>query len=143
MVYVRWVITTTGDPVNQLAFTPPLVISGIGLGLGFASLFQMVLAGVPHRDAGSASGVLQAFQQAGGALSVALIGEIFFTWLDHASDWGAASPAEAYGHAAAAADIYVIAVFAATAALVPFLKPAPRPSGPAREEAAPVAVVEG
>jgi len=140
MAYVRWTITGVGDHIDQLAFTLPLAISGIGLGLGFASLFQMVLAGVPHKDAGSASGVLQAFQQAGGALSVALIGEIFFTWLDNAQAWGATSQAQGFAHAAAAADLYVIAVFIAVAALVPFLKRAPNPAG--APQAAPV-VVEG
>ena len=142
MAYVRWTVTGVGDHVEQLAFTLPLVISGVGLGIGIASLFQMVLAGVPHKDAGSASGVLQAFQQAGGALSVALVGEIFFTWLDHAKQWGATSQGEAFAHAKAASDIYVIAVFAAVAALVPFLKPAPKPQGgPGRLETPPQPVV--
>ena len=41
---------------------------------GGDGLFQSVLAGVPPRDAGAGSGALQAFQQIGGAVGVALVG---------------------------------------------------------------------
>ncbi|MDR3472883.1 MAG: MFS transporter [Devosia sp.] len=127
--YNRWVIASVGEQLHQLAFTLPLAIAGIGLGIGFAALFQMILAGVPHKDAGSASGALQAFQQAGGALGVALTGEIFFTWLEHGRDWGATSKGAAFANAASAALLYVIASFVLAAALVPFLKRAPKPQG--------------
>lgn len=138
--YNRWTILQTGETLNQFAFTLPLAIAGIGLGLGFASLFQMILSGVPHKDAGSASGALQAFQQTGGALGVALTGEIFFTWLDHARDWGATSKASGFVNAAGAASIYVVTIFVLAAALVPFLKAIPKPQGGPPQREAPVAV---
>jgi hypothetical protein len=43
-----------------------------------APLLNIILAGVPGRDAGSASGVLTTFQQLGGAIGVAIVGVVFF-----------------------------------------------------------------
>jgi EmrB/QacA subfamily drug resistance transporter len=129
MAYMRFEIGTVGDSVNSWALLPPLVIAGIGLGTTFGALFQSILAGVPHRDAGSGAGSLQAFQQAGGALGVALVGEIFFTWLENAQTWGATSKSSAFVNAASNAIIYEIVVFLLVAALVPFLKALPKDQG--------------
>jgi EmrB/QacA subfamily drug resistance transporter len=143
MAYVRWTASGLTGQMNQLALTLPLFIAGTGLGLGFAALFQMILAGVPHKDAGSASGALQAFQQAGGALGVALMGEVFFTWLEHARDWGATSKSSAFVAAFTASTIYVIVIFALVAALVPFLKPLPKPQAAHPQAPAQPVVAEG
>lgn len=121
MVWLHLAISDLGDSINALAFLPPLFIAGMGLGLGFSSLFQTVLAGVPHRDAGSASGALQAFQQVGGALGVALVGQIFFSNLETAFATGSA-PHPAFAGAASTAMYYQIASFALVLVLVPFLK---------------------
>ncbi|HEV7719481.1 MAG TPA: MFS transporter, partial [Arsenicitalea sp.] len=98
----------------------------IGLGTGIAGLFQTILSAVPPRDAGSGAGALQAFQQVGGALGVALVGEIFFSWLEHAEAWGATSKTSGFVNAATSAMIYEVAVYVVVAAMVPFLKPLPR-----------------
>ncbi len=141
MTYLRHQFGLVTDSVDHWTLLLPLLVSGIGLGTTFGALFQSILAGVPHRDAGSASGALQAFQQAGGALGVALIGEIFFTWLEHAQAWGATSKNEAFVAAASNATIYEIVVFLVVAALVPFLKPLPKPQGgPPQHEPAPLVV---
>ena len=71
-------------------FTLPLLIGGTGLGVTIAPMFQTVLSGVPPRDAGSGSGALQAFQQVGGALGVALMGGLFFSHLAASLQSGAA-----------------------------------------------------
>lgn len=62
---------------------PGLLLVGVGMGFVFGSLFAAVLNGVDARHAGSASGVLNAVQQVGGAIGVALIGVIFFGQLSH------------------------------------------------------------
>lgn len=126
MFYLRWTISGVGDSVDHWAFVPPLVIAGIGLGIGISGLFQTILTGVPGRDAGSASGALQAFQQVGSALGVALVGQIFFSWLEHAQEWGATSKATAFVNAGVNAMTYEIAVFVVVAVLVLFLKPLPK-----------------
>jgi hypothetical protein len=52
-----------------------------GAGMVFAPLFDIILAGVSDEAAGSASGVLTAMQQFGGAVGVAVIGTLFFELL--------------------------------------------------------------
>ncbi len=49
------------------------------MGAMLAPLFDFVLAGVDDDEVGSASGVLNAMQQLGGALGIAIIGTIFFS----------------------------------------------------------------
>jgi MFS family permease len=51
---------------------------GIGLGLVGPPLSNATLADVPLAEAGAASGLLNAVQQLGGALGVALAGLLFF-----------------------------------------------------------------
>jgi len=132
------VLRNTGDAVDHWALLVPLALGGLGLGITIGALFQTILAGVPPRDAGSGSGALQASQQIGGALGVALIGEIFFTWLEHGQDWGAATRSAAFDAAISHAMIYDLVVFLIVMALVPFLKPLPRQAG--KDERAPVVV---
>ena len=136
------IIGGLGETVDHWVFLLPLFVAGIGLGLGFSGLFQSVLAGVPARDAGAGSGALQAFQQIGGAIGVALVGQIFFSQL--ASDLAAgASSAEAFADAAAPAILYQICSFALVVVLVPFLriKPPEQP-GPGRAVSPPPVAVE-
>jgi EmrB/QacA subfamily drug resistance transporter len=67
-----------GTNVTSYDLIPTFLISGIGLGTVIAPLLNIILAGVPGRDAGSASGVLTTFQQLGGAIGVAVVGVVFF-----------------------------------------------------------------
>lgn len=76
------VILTVGQADGNLSpweLVPSLLVYGAGLGLFLAPYFDIVLAGVGHREVGSASGTLTAVQQFGGALGVAVIGTILFT----------------------------------------------------------------
>ena len=67
-----------GTSVTGWDLIPSFIISGLGLGTVIAPLLNIILAGVPGRDAGSASGVLTTFQQLGGAIGVAIVGVVFF-----------------------------------------------------------------
>lgn len=108
--WLHFYIAGVADSIDHWAFLPPLLIAGIGLGLGFSSLFQLVLANVPGRDAGAGSGALQAFQQVGGALGVAIIGELFFTNLGSSLASGGA-PHAAFAGAASLALWYQVISF--------------------------------
>lgn len=59
-------------------FIPGLFVTGAGMALIMAPMFAVVLSDVDHKHAGSASGVLNAVQQLGGAIGTALIGVFFF-----------------------------------------------------------------
>ncbi|MFF8396835.1 MFS transporter [Streptomyces sp. NPDC016172] len=55
-----------------------LFIGGLGLGLAAPILVNVVLAGVPGRNAGAAGGVLSTVNQIGGSIGIAVLGTIFF-----------------------------------------------------------------
>jgi MFS family permease len=68
--------------VTTIDFVAPLFIAGIGMGMVFVPLFDIVLGGVEDHEVGSASGVLQAMQQLGMSLGIAGIGTLLFGLLD-------------------------------------------------------------
>jgi MFS family permease len=77
----------------------PMVIGGIGMGMVFVPLFDIVMAGVRPQEMGSASGVLQTVNSLGMSLGIAGIGAIFFALAGghgqhvpvylHAAEWTA------------------------------------------------------
>ncbi|MGH3587383.1 MAG: DHA2 family efflux MFS transporter permease subunit [Pseudonocardia sp.] len=77
------------QPVSGWQLAPALLVSGFGSGLVVAPLFDIVLAGVSLPMVGSASGVLNANQQLGGAAGVAALGTLYFQLLDAGDPAGA------------------------------------------------------
>ncbi len=75
---IYFVINWHGLDVTPWEFIPGLFITGMGMALIMAPMFQIVLSDVDTKHAGSASGVLNAVQQLGGAIGTALIGVFFF-----------------------------------------------------------------
>jgi EmrB/QacA subfamily drug resistance transporter len=73
-----WTINSFGGAVTPWELIPAQLISGVGMGFLVASVYPFILAEVPLEDAGSASGVINAGGQIGGAIGVAVIGVIFF-----------------------------------------------------------------
>ena len=75
-------IETSVDGPSAWRFVAPLFIVGIGMGTSIVALFQSVLSRVSGPDAGAGSGILQAFQQVGIAIGIAVIGQLFFGSLE-------------------------------------------------------------
>jgi len=85
--------------VSTADLLAPMVIGGIGMGMVFVPLFDIVMAGVRPREMGSASGVLQTVNSLGMSLGIAGIGAIFFALAGglgqhvpvylHAAEWTA------------------------------------------------------
>jgi EmrB/QacA subfamily drug resistance transporter len=69
------------DGVTTWELLGPMFVCGFGMGLVAPILIDLVLAGVPESDAGSASGVLNTSFQLGGAIGIAAIGAVFFEWV--------------------------------------------------------------
>ncbi len=67
-----------GTDIGDFDFTAPLLIAGIGMGMVFVPLFDIILGGVDDHEVGSASGVLQALQQLGMSLGLSGVGTVFF-----------------------------------------------------------------
>ncbi|MFL6075388.1 MAG: MFS transporter [Mycobacteriales bacterium] len=57
----------------------PNLAGGIGMGMIFVPLFDIVMGGLAPRELGSGSGILQAVNQLGTALGVAVLGTLFFS----------------------------------------------------------------
>jgi MFS family permease len=69
--------------VSTWGLLGPLLVVGMGMGLFVVSAFDTILAAVTDRELGSASGALNAIQQLGGAIGVAVLGTVFFSTLSH------------------------------------------------------------
>jgi EmrB/QacA subfamily drug resistance transporter len=69
-------VTTTG-----WAMAPAVFVAGLGMGLVLAPLFNVILSGVEDHEVGSASGVLNAMQQLGSSIGVAVVATVFFSLL--------------------------------------------------------------
>lgn len=112
MVGVWFTLHVYGDQTTIWNLVPATLASGIGAGMVFAPLFDIILASIDDQAAGSASGVLTAMQQFGGAIGVAVIGTIFFQLL----------PDQAFLGATKTATLVAVALFAVSL-LVTYLLP--------------------
>src|SRR5215468_7564205 len=83
-----WLSSHYGPGIHSWQMLVPLAVAGFGFGLIAAALVDLILTGVPVRDAGSGSGVLSTTQQVGMALGYALVGVIFFGLLASGSGHG-------------------------------------------------------
>lgn len=83
LLYVVWVVTSFGLDTTPWHLLPGLLVLGIGMSLIMIPIFSAALQDVDPGHAGSASGILNAVQQVGAAIGVAVIGVIFFGQLSN------------------------------------------------------------
>lgn len=111
---------------SYAAILPCLVLFGAGNGLSFITLTSAALAGVPHSDAGAASGLINVTQQLGSTLGISILVTVFGAasrHADHLAGAGAAAQAThafQYGadHAFAASAGFVVLAFVLVATFV-------------------------
>ena len=72
------VFEQVGTRVGTGSLSPALLVFGLGMGMIFAPLFDIIMGDVEDREVGSASGLLEAIQQLGASLGVAVLGTVFF-----------------------------------------------------------------
>jgi EmrB/QacA subfamily drug resistance transporter len=112
-----------------------LLLFAVGNGLSFVPLTQAALEGVPAKDAGAASGLVNVTQQLGGTLGVAILVTVFGHYSRHAGTLpGASARAQAQhvftvgaSHAFLAAALFLVAalVLVAVGVKAPSTAPAP------------------
>jgi len=81
----------------------PLLLAGLGNGMVIAPNQDFVLASVPPKEAGTASGILSTAQRLGTAIGIAIIGAVLFGTLHLSSASARSGPqavARAYTHSA-------------------------------------------
>ncbi|MFI9842163.1 MFS transporter [Nonomuraea sp. NPDC051941] len=110
---VLWYIVKDGNDPGYWPLALALFIGGLGLGLAAPILVNVVLAGVPGRNAGAAGGVLSTVNQIGGAVGIAVLGTIFFTSVTGSATGAPVLPD--YGHALSIVLIASAALYLITA----------------------------
>jgi EmrB/QacA subfamily drug resistance transporter len=100
-----------------------LILFAIGNGMAFVPLTSAALAGVPPKDAGAASGLVNVTQQLGGALGVAVLVTVFGTASKHAGGTPAHAFVTGVTHAFAGSAVFLAAAFVLVAALVRPVEP--------------------
>jgi EmrB/QacA subfamily drug resistance transporter len=84
LVVLAAMVHGAGGDVTAWTLVPGELVAGMGMGLSLPPLFDFILAGVADREVGSASGVLNAIQQLGASLGIAVLATVFFAHLDSA-----------------------------------------------------------
>ncbi|MFE2056929.1 MFS transporter [Streptomyces sp. NPDC059446] len=74
-----WLTRTDVDSTYLGSILGPVLVFGFGMGMQFVSLTLMAVSGVASREAGAASGVLNATQQVGGSLGLSILVTVFGT----------------------------------------------------------------
>ncbi|HEX5927445.1 MAG TPA: MFS transporter [Baekduia sp.] len=103
LAVVGFTVAHGGLATSAWSLVPGLAVFGVGMGFVFGPLFNVILAGVDDEEVGSASGTLNAVQQLGNAVGVAVLATIFFSLIDH----GHASPEALRTTAAIAAALFL------------------------------------
>jgi EmrB/QacA subfamily drug resistance transporter len=80
------VLASVGTQLTGWTLLLPLLAFGIGMGMIFAPLFDIILSGLRDHEIGSASGLLESIQQLGASLGVAVLGTVFFSGIGAQAD---------------------------------------------------------
>lgn len=72
-----WLTGLSAESGYWTEIFPPLLLIGFGVAVVFLPLSLLILHGVRHEDSGAASGVLQAAQQLGGAIGIAVLVSVY------------------------------------------------------------------
>jgi EmrB/QacA subfamily drug resistance transporter len=79
-----WIAAVTAPDAGYASFIVPFTLSGIGMGMFFAPVANIVLSSVGRQEEGKASGANNAIREVGGVLGVAVLASIFA----HAGGYG-------------------------------------------------------
>jgi MFS family permease len=112
---IGWFLLTLsgrGGAVSGGDLAGPLALYGLGMGAIFVPLFDLILGGVRDEHVGSASGVLEAVQQLGACLGIAVLGTVFFDVLGTHAGPAALAAVHAAEHVAVLALGLTAAAFA-------------------------------
>jgi EmrB/QacA subfamily drug resistance transporter len=77
---LAWIATVSTPDVPYSELVAPFVLSGIGMGLFFAPVANVVLSSVRRQEEGQASGANNAIRELGGVFGVAVLAAIFASY---------------------------------------------------------------
>jgi EmrB/QacA subfamily drug resistance transporter len=70
-----------GRAPGFLGLAPALLIFGLGMGMIFVPLFDIIMGDIEDHEVGSAAGLLESLQQLGASLGIAVLATVFFSAL--------------------------------------------------------------
>jgi EmrB/QacA subfamily drug resistance transporter len=70
-----------GRTPGYLSLAPALLVFGIGMGMIFVPLFDIIMGDIEDHEVGSAAGLLESLQQLGASLGIAALVTVFFSKL--------------------------------------------------------------
>jgi hypothetical protein len=70
-----------GRAPGYLSLAPALLLFGIGMGMIFVPLFDIIMGEIEDHEVGSAAGLLESLQQLGASLGIAVLATVFFSKL--------------------------------------------------------------
>jgi MFS family permease len=76
-IALGWLAIVISPTVDYLQIVPAFVVAGIGMGLFFAPIANVVLSAVRPEEEGKASGANNAIRELGGVFGVAVLASIF------------------------------------------------------------------
>src|SRR5690606_22372053 len=76
---LAWQTLISSDSSYVTGILGPMLVFGFGMGLSFVTLTLTAVSGVAQHEAGAASGLLNATQQVGGSVGLALLTTVFGT----------------------------------------------------------------
>ncbi len=76
-VGLAWLAAVSSPTAPYAAFVPAFVVSGIGMGMFFAPIANVVLSAVYPEEEGKASGANNAIREVGGVFGVAVLASVF------------------------------------------------------------------
>ncbi|MGV1008544.1 MAG: DHA2 family efflux MFS transporter permease subunit [Dermatophilaceae bacterium] len=79
MLWLWALVGADGQDAGTFSLAPALGCIGLGMGLVFAPLFDIIIADLREHEVGTGSGVLNAVQQYSSAIGVAVLGTVFFS----------------------------------------------------------------
>ncbi len=74
---LAWIAAVTSPTVEYLVLVPGFVMAGIGMGLFFAPIANVVLSAVRPIEEGQASGATNTIREIGGVFGVAVLASVF------------------------------------------------------------------
>ncbi len=89
---------------------PSFILIGVGIGVSFVSVTIAALAGVPGRDAGVASGLVNTARQVGGAVGLAAVTTLATIYAGHRSVHESVAAGATHGYRVAFATLGVLAL---------------------------------
>ena len=74
---LTWIAAVTSADVGYSSIALPFIVSGIGMGMFFAPMANVILGSVAADEEGKASGANNAIREVGGVFGVAVLASVF------------------------------------------------------------------